>query len=97
MSRLARLAVLALVLAVSAMSTSLMAQTLKITSPADGTVVRPGETITVTVTVSGGTVPLVVLGVTFRYHAMLMAPPHRFSVRIPSEATLGRYVYTNRR
>jgi len=87
------LAFLALVVVVSAASTALLAQTPRITSPPDGTVVKPGDTMTVTVKVSGGTVPSLALLTEnpIGYTKVLMAPPYNFEIRIPSEISLQRY------
>ena len=70
-----------------------MSQTLHITSPADGTVVSPGDKIAVTVEVAGGRVPSVVLAVEnpIGYTEALFSPPFRFTVQIPSRVTLRRY------
>jgi uncharacterized protein YjdB len=77
-------------------ASSLPAQTLRITSPADGTVVKPGETLAVTVAASGAPFRVVVLVGYDPIGTMmpLMAPPYRFSVPIPSTIRPGRYLLT---
>ena len=85
--------ILACVLVPCASSGPLGAQTLRITSPADGAVVSPGDKITVTVEVSGGSVPFVALGIEnpIGYSEILPAAPYQFSVQIPSRVSLRRY------
>jgi uncharacterized protein YjdB len=85
-------AVLALPLAAAA----LCAQTVRITSPADGAVVKPGESLAVTVATSGATFRMVaVIGENpIGFSQVLTAPPYRFSVRIPSHISPRRYSLT---
>lgn len=87
------LGLLALTAVLWGTNAKLHAQTLRITSPADGAVVKPGETISVTVSVTGGTVPDVVLAVEnpIGYSEGRMAPPYTFLVPIPPSTSLGRY------
>jgi hypothetical protein len=72
---------------------TLLAQTLRITSPVDGTVVHPGQVVTVTASVSGGTFPYVILGAEnpIGYSETLFAPPYQFSVPVPPRISLRRY------
>lgn len=67
----------------------LAAQTLQITSPADGTIVRPGQTITVTVIASGAFQTVAVLG-PLGISSMLSAAPYQFSYPIPKDTRPGR-------
>lgn len=85
--------ILACALVLCASNGPLVAQTLRITSPADGAVVSPGDKITVTVEVSGGSVPFVGLGIEnpIGYSEILSAAPYQFSVQIPSRVSLRRY------
>ncbi len=55
--------------------------------------VSPGDKITVTVEVSGGSVPFVGLGIEnpIGYSEVLFAAPYQFSVQIPSRVSLRRY------
>jgi hypothetical protein len=64
---------------------------LRITAPASGTVARPGETIVVYVSPSGGPFKTVFIGGPGlkTNSQVLSAPPFQFSVTIPSTATLG--------
>jgi len=82
-----------------ALTALLVAQpTLKITSPADGTTVHPGESLTVTVDVSPprGFQTVSVIG----FHPIgsskeaLNAPPYRFTIEIPGRITPGTYALT---
>lgn len=70
--------------------------TLHITSPADGTVVHPGESLTVIVEVSGGALKGVfVIGTDPIGGAQeLKAPPYRFTVEIPRKIDSGIHVLT---
>jgi Bacterial Ig-like domain (group 2) len=77
--------------------TLLPAQTLRITSPADGAVVHAGQTLSVVVTASGGDfrggVGLTVSGRTsWGYSQVLMAPPYVFTVPIPLQVASESYV-----
>jgi len=64
--------------------------TLQITSPADGTLVSPGQTITVTVSASPGGV-FTGVGVggegPIALSQLLTVPPYQFAVKIPSTTT----------
>src|ERR1035438_534805 len=71
------------------------AQTLQITSPADGSVAYSGQTLNVAITASG----------TFQYVAVLVqgplsspqpltAPPYQFAIQVPSTIASGRYGMT---
>jgi hypothetical protein len=62
--------------------------TLQITSPAAGTVVAPGQTISVTVTPSSTFSIIGVIGEDrIGDSAILNAPPYQFSMQIPADAT----------
>ena len=87
--------VLGLVLILGAAATAVRAQTVRITSPADGTLVKPGETLAVTVATSGSFRMMVVIGQDpIGFTGPLMAPPYRFSVQIPSHISPRRYTLT---
>ena len=82
---------------VLALSPAARAQTqplLQITSPADGTVVHPGDTVTVVVTPAAG---VTFQAVTIFAHdplicdQVLSAPPYDFSVQVPAAAPAGSY------
>jgi hypothetical protein len=77
---------------------ALLAQpSLQITSPAGGTVVNPGQTITVTVTASAGgafTGVGVVGEDPIGISQLLTAPPYQFAVSIPATTTPGQYALT---
>jgi hypothetical protein len=64
---------------------------LKITEPTAGTVVSPGQTITVNVSASGG--PFTSVGIVAPGHMngdyILRSPPYRFSFTVPSKVTPG--------
>lgn len=74
----------------------LRAQTLEITSPADGTVVNPGQTFAVTVSASGANFQMVVVigQDPIGDSQWLTAPPYHFSIRIPSRISPRRYTLT---
>ncbi len=77
---------------------SLLAQpTLRITAPADGTVVHPGQSLTVTVEASppGAFLQVILFGSDrFGFGPPLLAPPYRFTVQIPSHIVPGEYRVT---
>jgi hypothetical protein len=84
----------ALLLSLCACSGLLTAQTLKITEPKDGTVVHPGQTMTVVVEASPQQAfygILIVGADAIGLSGMLYAPPYRFSMAIPSGARPRRY------
>ena len=70
--------------------------TLQITSPSDGAVFSPGQTITVTVTASGsGFSSVFVIGQDpLGFSARLSAPPYQFSLPIPASAVPRQYKIT---
>jgi hypothetical protein len=78
------------------LSSVLFAQSLQITSPTDGTVVAPGQSLSVSVTATGGTFQqVVVMGDgPIKMTAPLAAPPYNFTVQIPSAITPGKYSLT---
>ena len=71
------------------------AQSLQIVSPADGTVVSPGQVVTISVVTSGGNFDMVtVFGPgSFVPAGVLTAPPYRFSFQVPPGISPGRYVF----
>ena len=74
---------------------ALRAQTLQITSPADGTVVSPGQVVVVTVAASGAQFNMVtLLARSFPNGNVLTSSPYEFSIQIPSDNRLGRFVFT---
>jgi hypothetical protein len=76
---------------------ALPAQTLKITSPADGTVVAPGQVVTVTVAASPASAfqeIIIIGGGGIGSTSMLTAPPYQFSVQIPPKIRPRRYTIT---
>ena len=73
----------------------LHAQALQITSPANGTVVAPGQNIGVTVASSGTFQEVVVIGTgPIGMSPILTAPPYQFSVAIPADMVPGQYWLT---
>jgi hypothetical protein len=90
------LVAIALVLVCS--STSSAQNTLQITSPADGTVVTPGQVISVVVAPSAGSSfpsGIGILGdVPLGGAGPALTPPFSFSLTIPPSITPGRYTIT---
>lgn len=81
---------------VSSPGTSL-AQTLQITSPPSGTVVHPGQTVTVTVADSptGSFQQVIVIGQgAIGFSQLLTAPPYQFSITIPPDLRPRTYTIT---
>jgi hypothetical protein len=75
----------------------LPAQTLQITSPADGTVVSPGQVVTVTVAASPASAfqaVVLVGGDAIGFSQVLSAPPYQFSLQIPAGTRPRRYPLT---
>jgi hypothetical protein len=69
---------------------------LQITSPAEGTVVHPGQTVTVAVSPisAGDSFTVVELGGDANFHIqeqLLTAPPYQFSIMIPTNAAIGTH------
>jgi len=65
---------------------------LQITSPPDGTIVNPGQTINVVVTpTSGDTFNAVLLTGDLPIDQTLATPPYKFSITIPPKATIGKH------
>ncbi|HEY1206582.1 MAG: Ig-like domain-containing protein [Bryobacteraceae bacterium] len=91
---LARISFLPLALQIAA--SLLPAQTLQITSPVDGAVVRPGQAVAVSVSASGASFQrMVVIGWNpIGLSQILAAPPWQFLVQIPSDISLRRYALT---
>ena len=84
-SYLARSAPLALLLLGSAAVLLAAEPTLQITSPADGTVVQQGETVTFKVEVSGVLMMVMVVAEgSIEDSQLLTAPPYEFTIRIPT-------------
>jgi uncharacterized membrane protein len=69
---------------------------LQITSPTDGTVVHPGDTVTVTVSATGAAFAAVVIipHSPIEWSDIATIPPYRFLIQIPSDITLGTYRLT---
>jgi adhesin HecA-like repeat protein len=82
-------------LALCLFGNALLAQaTLQVTSPANGAVVAPGQTITVTATPSPGAVfvSIIVIGKDpIGFGPVLTAPPYVFSIQLPQQITPGIY------
>lgn len=69
--------------------------TLQITSPADGTLVSPGQTITFTVSASGVFTQVALIGEDpIGFSEALSAPPYEFTLAIPSDIRPDRYAVT---
>ncbi len=65
---------------------------LQITSPTDGTVVHPGQTVAVTVApVSGNVFTGVMLAGPFVFSAPLYSAPYQFSLTVPQNIAAGKY------
>lgn len=77
-------------------SSTLAAQTLRITSPADGAVVHPGQNLTVVVEASGANFQMVtVIGQDpIGFGPVLTAQPYRFTIQIPAQISPRRYTLT---
>jgi hypothetical protein len=75
---------------------SLVAQSLQITSPVNGTVVNPGQLVTVNVSVSGDFQGVDVIGQSpvGSSQQSLNAPPYQFTVQVPSAISPGLYAVT---
>jgi Big-like domain-containing protein/VCBS repeat protein len=69
---------------------------LEITAPATGTVVVPGQTLSVTVASSGGTFSQVGLVAEYPigFSNLLTAPPFQYSITVPANAAVGTYHLT---
>ncbi len=92
-----RMRVLGRILWVLGLTSSVFyAQSLQITSPADGTVVAPGQSVAVHVTAAGGPFQAVVIlgGGPLGMSQILTAPPYDFTIQIPSNISPGRYPLT---
>jgi len=72
--------------------------TLRITSPVDGVVVNPGQTVKVTVEASGGPFQAVFIIGHYSIGATrpLAVPPYEFDVYIPEKIQPGKYLITAR-
>ena len=93
-ARRARGDVWPLLLACVAMS-PVVAQTLQITSPADGSTVNPGQSLTVAVSASGTFQQVAVIGGDpIGFSQMLSAPPYQFTIQIPTTIQPGLYLLT---
>jgi hypothetical protein len=72
-----------------------IAQSLQIASPADGTTVNPGQSIAVTVNASGTFQQVMILGShPIGITAPLSTPPYQFTVQIPTDIEPGLYSLT---
>ncbi|MFB3778513.1 MAG: Ig-like domain-containing protein [Bryobacteraceae bacterium] len=68
---------------------------LQITSPVNGTVVTPGQNITVSVSATGSFAQVIVIAeLPIGFSAPLTAPPYNFSISIPTDIKPGRYAVT---
>jgi len=65
--------------------------TLQITSPVNGAVFSPGQTIQVSVSSSGGLSPVFVVGQNIGFSTALSAPPYNFSLQIPTNIDPNQY------
>jgi Bacterial Ig-like domain (group 2) len=88
-----RLPVLAAIVVLCALRLSLAAQSLRIASPANGTVVHPGDIITVEVEASGGPFKavLVLPQDPIRWVPAKTGPPFRIQLQIPKQISSGKY------
>jgi len=75
---------------------ALLAQpSLRITSPADGTVVHPGQPLKVRVEASGTFLQVIVIGGgRIGFSKPLLAPPYEFTMQIPDRISPGPYPLT---
>jgi hypothetical protein len=86
---------IALLLALAALADKSLAQApfLKITSPSDGTVVSPGQTVVIVVKAAPG-LTFAMVSIDGEYllgwDRVLSAPPFRFSVEIPTKISAAR-------
>jgi hypothetical protein len=69
---------------------------LQITTPANKTIVRPGQSLAVQVSATGGTFQQVVILAGHPLHSsqILTAPPYNFTIQIPTNASPGTYSLT---
>jgi hypothetical protein len=70
---------------------------LRITSPTDGTVVHPGESLTVTVEAlpAGAFKQVIIVGWDpIGFSRPLTTPPYRFTIQVPSKIDPGKYLLT---
>ncbi len=74
----------------------LLGQALQITSPSNGAVVTPGQTLAVTVSADASAFQgIVVIGQTaLGLTSPLTAPPYQFSIYIPADVAAGNYTLT---
>jgi Bacterial Ig domain/IPT/TIG domain len=75
----------------------LQAQTLQITSPVDGAVVRPGQTLTISVSASPPSAfqSMIIIGQgPLGYSQILTGPPYQFSLQVPADISPRRYRIT---
>ena len=91
-----RLARIGVWLFVAGATAALPAQTLQITSPADGVLVHSGETLTVTVAADSSAFESVGVDLlaTTGFRLPLFAPPYVFSLQIAPDASSGTYALT---
>jgi hypothetical protein len=69
--------------------------TLRIISPADGTVVQPGETVTFKVEASGNFTTVIVGAETpIKWSEVRTSPPYEFMIQIPTRISLRGYDFT---
>jgi len=74
----------------------LVAQSLVITSPANGAVVNPGQLLTVSVAASGTFQEVLVIGGTTvgPSQQVLSAPPYQFTIQVPTTISPRQYPLT---
>jgi hypothetical protein len=70
-----------------------VAQSLQITSPVDGTILSPGQTVTITINADPSAFAAIVLSCDplLECPAPLTAAPYQFTLNIPSDIPAGRY------
>ena len=70
--------------------------TIRITSPAEGAIFHPGDTVPVSVSTSGAKFIMmsIEVGTPIDNSQVLTAPPYKFSLHIPRDITPGLYVMT---
>jgi hypothetical protein len=84
-----------IVLAFGSFSALLTAQSVQITSPADGTVFQPGQSVTVQVATTGSFQQVVIVPWNpLKMTSPLSAPPYTFTVPIPNNIQPGSYLIT---
>src|ERR1700722_14559854 len=67
---------------------------LRITSPKDGSVVNPGQSLTVTVEAFGGPVKGVFIVGEFGFSEEVLTPPYKYVIHVPANAKPGLHNLT---